>query len=314
MVKKKINSINLKANNNIAFLNLIIPCVLLIFGLLISINGEGLLYWLGQFLLSIFFLQTFILLHECAHLSFFKSHVLNRIIGHIFGFLSFILFYSWQQMHNLHHRWTGWRDKDPTTETTVSPSSSKAKNAIVNLAWKLCIPVFYLSYKFSNYWNVWKIKRFLNPKKYRKAKIQILLYLMIYSVLIFFFLNVIIHFFLYAFLVSLLWKELVIMTQHTHIDIPVANNKEVKPISYINQVQYTRSFYSNTFFTRYFLFNFNLHQAHHAYPGIPAYRLSNIELELPQKPQFINWLYRSKKMKGVDYIFRTSKHTCETFD
>jgi len=282
-------------------------------GILMSLKNDGIIYWFGQLLLSLFFLQTFILLHECAHLSFFKSHRLNKIMGHVFGFLSVIPFYSWQQMHNLHHRWTGWRDKDPTTETTVAPSASKAKNRIVNIAWKCFIPVFYLSYKLSNYWNIWKIKRFLNPKKYSKARNQVLLYLAIYILLFILFCDVISHLFMFAFLISLLWKELVIMTQHSHIEIPISNNEQVKPISYVDQVQYTRSFYMNAFFTKYFLFNFNLHQAHHAHPGIPAYKLSDIDLALSQKPQFINWLYKSKKMNGVDYIFKTSKHTGERF-
>ncbi|WP_223548456.1 fatty acid desaturase [Aestuariivivens sp. NBU2969] len=313
MNQNKTISKNLKARNDIAFFSLLIPVTLLVSGVLLSIKYEGLLYWVGQLVLSFFFLQTFILLHECAHLSFFKSRSINVVFGHLFGILSFIPYYSWQQMHNLHHRWTGWRDKDPTTESTISPSSSKVKNCIVNIAWKLCIPLFYLSYKLSNYWNLFKIKRFLNPKKYKKVKTQFLVYLAVYAMLFYFFWKYIVQVFIFAFAISLLWKELVIMTQHSHIEIPISNNKEVKPISYLDQVQYTRSFYVNLFFAKYFLFNFNLHEVHHAHPGIPSYKLSDIKLEAHQKPNFFYWLFKAKKMKGVDYIFKSSKHTGEMF-
>jgi omega-6 fatty acid desaturase (delta-12 desaturase) len=313
MNQNKTISKNLKARNDIAFFSLLIPGTLLFSGVLLSIKYEGLLYWVGQLVLSFFFLQTFILLHECAHLSFFKTRSINVVFGHLFGILSFIPYYSWQQMHNLHHRWTGWRDKDPTTESTVSPSSSKAKNHIVNIAWKLCIPLFYLSYKLSNYWNLFKIKRFLNPKKYKKVKTQILVYLAVYALLFYFFWEYIVQIFIFAFAISLLWKELVIMTQHSHIEIPISNNEEVKPISYLDQVKYTRSFYVHLIFAKYFLFNFNLHEAHHAHPAVPAYKLSSINLDSPRKPTFFYWLFRAKKMKGVDYIFKTSKHAGEMF-
>ena len=46
---------------------------------------------------------------------------------------------------------------------------------------------------------------------------------------------------------------------------------------------------------------------------IPAYKLAAIHLETLRKPTFFYWLYRAKRMQGVDYIFKTSKHTGELF-
>ncbi|WP_242083502.1 fatty acid desaturase family protein [Aestuariivivens sediminis] len=313
MNKHNTISSNLKARDDLAFYSLLIPMTLLSLGVLLSSNNDGILYWTGQLLLSFFFLQAFILLHECAHLSFFKTRSINKVLGHVFGFLSMIPYYSWQQMHNLHHRWTGWRDKDPTTETTINPSSSAVKNLVVNITWRLFIPVFYLSYKLSNYWNLFKIKRFLSPKKYNRVKTQAIIYILIYILLSYFFGGLMVHIFVPAFAISLLLKELVIMTQHSHIEIPVSNHKEVKPLPYLDQVKYTRSFYIHACFTRYFLLNFNLHEAHHAHPAIPAYKLSKVNLAISERPTFISWFIKAKKMKGVDYIFKTSKHTGEFF-
>jgi len=309
MKEKKSDQLNFEAKNSSAFYFLIIPVLLVVSGWFLSFSFNIYLYWTGQLILSVFFLQTFILLHECAHLNFFKTRILNVIFGHLFGGLSLIPFYSWQQMHNLHHRWTGWRDKDPTTETTITPSKSKFTHFVINLAWWLFIPLFYLSYKLSNYWNLFKIKRFVNPKKYKKVRFQVIVYFVVYAVLGYFFWGFLMRFLVPAFAISLVWKELVIMTQHSHVEMPISTNDEVKPFSYLEQVKYTRSFYLNTFVSKYFLFNFNLHEAHHAYPGIPSYKLSYIDLNIAHAPMFLKWLYNAKSMKGVDYIFKTTKQT-----
>lgn len=302
-----------KASNLRAFLSLIIPLLLATGGILLALSVNKLLYWSGQLLLSFFFLQTFILLHECAHLNFFSSRKLNNFFGHIFGLLSMIPFYTWQHMHNLHHRWTGWRDKDPTTEKTVEPSQSPVMRTVANVCWFLFIPIFYIVYKLSNYWNLLKIRRFLNPKKFRQAIFHVVAYSLVYVILGYFlggFLAVLLG---PAFILSLVWKELVILTQHSHIDIPVSNGEAVRPIAYKDQVPYTRSFYVNAFFARHFLFNFNLHEAHHAHPGLPAYWLEKVVLNVPEKPRYLTWFKKAKAMKGEDYIFRTSKHTGKFF-
>ena len=298
-----------KSNNRKAVTSLMIPFALLFTGIYLSYIDILWFYFGGQFILSFFFLQTFILLHECGHFSFFKSRLLNHVFGQIFGILTIIPFYNWRQIHYLHHIWTGWRDKDPTTEKTVEPSNSKAIRIITNISWRLYIPIFFLSYKFSNYWNLNKIKRFLNVEKYRIAVVNLVLYILIYAVLIYFFGGFLLVYVLPAFLLSLVWKELVILTQHSHIEIPVSNGNNVRPVSTLKQVEYSRSFYINPFISQYFLFGFNLHEVHHAYPGIPAYWLQNIDLGIEKKPKYKDWLSQAKSMKGEDYIFRTSKHT-----
>jgi len=313
MSGQKLKLTDFKASNGNAFLSLVIPAILAVSGILLALSDTPLLYWAGQFLLSFFFLQTFILLHECAHLNFFKSRWLNTLFGHFFGLLSMIPFFTWQHMHNLHHRWTGWRDKDPTTEKTVEPSKSPVMRTVANVCWFLFIPIFYIVYKLSNYWNLLKIKRFLNPKKFKTSTYHVAVYFLVYVALGYFLGAFLISLLAPAFLISLVWKELVILTQHSHIDIPLSEGEEVRPIAYKEQVQYTRSFYVNAFFARHFLFNFNLHEAHHAHPGLPAYWLEKVALGVPREPRYITWFKKAKSMKGEDYIFRTSKHTGKFF-
>jgi omega-6 fatty acid desaturase (delta-12 desaturase) len=303
-MKPTLNSNNLKALAYLAG-----PLILLASAaFLYTLNGR-ISYLLGTTLLSFFFTQTFILLHECGHLNYFGNKATNKIFGHVFGLLSGIPFYTWRHMHNLHHRWTGWRDLDPTTEKTVKPAESKITQLVVNTCWLLFIPIFYLTYLFSNYWNLFKIKRFVPAHVLKLAVINISLYLSFYLFVVYYFPAFVLYYLLPAFVLSLVWKELLIMTQHTHIEIPVSGGADVRPVPFTEQVKYTRSFYTFPFFARYFLLNFNLHEVHHAYPGLPAYRLDKIDLNVPLKPKFSEWLIKAKSMKGEDYIFRTSKCT-----
>ena len=302
-----------KANDLKALKGLIIPLFISVVGCYLSLFLEIWIYISGQILLSIFFLQTFILLHECGHLNYFKTRSLNIIFGHFFGLMTLIPFFTWQNMHNLHHKWTGWRDKDPTTEKTVKPQESIIMRALANVAWLFFIPLFYLSYKLSNYWNLLKINRHLNHTKLRVAAVQVILYFTTYVLCIILFPYVILKFILPAFVLSLVWKELVIMTQHSHIEIPISKGQNVKPIAYSKQIQYTRSFYINNWIAHNLLFNFNLHEIHHVYPGLPAYFLSKVDLGLTKHPRYYNWFKQAKSMKGEDYVFRTSKHTGKKF-
>ena len=299
----------LKASNLRALGYLAGPVVLLVSSALLFRSNSRVSYLLGTILLSVFFMQTFILLHECGHLNYFENKATNHIFGHVFGLLSGIPFYTWRHMHNLHHHWTGWRDLDPTTEKTVKPGESRITQVVVNTCWWLFIPIFYLIYLFSNYWNLLKIKRFVPPAVLKLAVINLSLYLSFYFVIMYLFPAFVLYYLLPGFALSLVWKELLIMTQHTHVEIPVSEGAEVRPIPFMEQVKYTRSFYTFKFVARYFLLNFNLHEVHHAYPGLPAYWLDQIDLDIPRTPKFSKWLITAKSMKGEDYIFRTSKHT-----
>jgi omega-6 fatty acid desaturase (delta-12 desaturase) len=302
-----------KADNGRAFSFLITPLLFVSGAILFFSINTSWSYWTGLLCLSFFLTQSFILLHECAHLNFFRTIRLNKVFGNVFGLVSLLPFTTWMHMHNQHHKWTGWRDLDPTTEKTVKPSGSILVKTIVNISWFLFIPIFYLSYHLSNYWNLFKIKRFVSKNVYRTAVVSLVVYCLIYGVCTVFFTEAVVKYFLPAFLLSMVWKELIILTQHSHIEIPISNGEEVRPVSYAEQIKYTRSFYTVPFISRYFLFNFNLHEAHHVYPGLPSYYLDKIDLNVPRKPMYSEWFVEAKSMSGENFIFRTSKQTGRNF-
>lgn len=297
-----------KANNVEAFLHFLFPLGLMIAGLYLSEYTIWSFYYiLGQFLLGVFFFQCFILLHETGHFNYFNSRILNKSFGYIFGFLSAIPFTSWIEIHNLHHKWTGYRDKDPTTEGTVRPSFGPVTRFLVNASWLLWIPLFTIGYRLGNYWKLSKLKKYLPKKAMPLVYVNIAIQLTGYVLLFFFFGQWMLTHILLAYIISLMISDLFILSQHSHIEIPIAGESTVKPIRYADQVPYTRSLALSKYVGRLIYFNFNLHELHHAYPGLPAYHLDKVDEKTPNKVGFFQYLTDAKGMSGMQFVFSTSK-------
>jgi omega-6 fatty acid desaturase (delta-12 desaturase) len=71
-------------------------------------------YWL-TLLLSVFaagfMIRIFIIFHDCGHGSFFKSKLLNRVVGIIAGLIVFTPYNKWHHEHKIHHQTVGNLDK-----------------------------------------------------------------------------------------------------------------------------------------------------------------------------------------------------------
>lgn len=296
-----------KASNTRAVLFLIVPIIFMGTGVYLSyLPMWSFGYILGQLLLGIFFFQCFVLLHETGHFSYFKNRFANKLFGNIFAFISFIPFTSWVEIHNLHHKWTGFRDKDPTTEGTVSPKFHPLTKLLVNLSWLIWFPLFTIGYRIGNYWNIGKIKRHVLSLRLNKIYINIILQTMCYVLLFSFGSYWIFQHVLLGYVISLIISDLFLLSQHSHIKIPIAGELPVKPIRYSEQLKYTRSINFSRLIGRFIYFNFNLHELHHFYPGLPAYHLDKINLKTPNKVNFINYLVDAKLMSGMDFVFNTS--------
>jgi omega-6 fatty acid desaturase (delta-12 desaturase) len=55
--------------------------------------------------------RTFVLMHDCAHGSFFLSKRANRVVGAVTGLLTLIPFEHWRHEHSLHHASAGDLDR-----------------------------------------------------------------------------------------------------------------------------------------------------------------------------------------------------------
>lgn len=297
-----------KSNNKKALSFLVLPLSFLIIGIAFSYyEAFSLTYLFGQILLSLFFFQCFILLHEAGHYSFFVGKATNKIAGHLFAFLSIIPFSSWVEIHNLHHKWTGYRDKDPTTEGTVSPKFNFFTRLLVNLSWLVWFPLFTIGYRLGNYWNIKKLNKHLPKSLMPAIYLNMIVFLILYGIVFIIFGNWLVKHFLLAYFISLIISDLFILSQHSHIEIPIAGNDVVRPIKFSEQLVYTRSISFMGMVEKFLFLNFNLHELHHNYPGIPAYQLHKINKATPNKVKFLNYLIDAKSLSGMKFVFSTSK-------
>ncbi len=294
----------LKKSNAQAMKYLMLPFFFLA-AMISTLNEGGVNYWAGQLLGAIFFAQAFILLHETGHRSFFKSNKLNSFFGHFFSLFVFIPYYNWLEIHDLHHKWTGWRDKDPTTEKTFEDRLSSFQTNLINFCWKFYIPLFSIGYRLGIYWKAEKLKRHLPTGNYKRCIKEMYLYGGFYLITIFlfpgFYLSV-----LPAILLSFVITDIITLSQHSHIEMPISNGEDVNPLKFKDQAKYSRSLIFPSFVSEFILFNFNFHENHHIYPGLPCYHLNKLSEQHTNSFPFLPWLKKVKSMDGVSFIFRTS--------
>ncbi len=296
----------MKKNNLSAILRLIIPCLLAVFFFTFLSSQSIYFYIASQIMGAIFLAQCFILLHEFGHNSFFNSNILNSIFGYFVSFFVFIPFKNWREIHSLHHSWAGWRDKDPTTENTMAEQYSPKLQKIINFCWKYYIPVFTLGYRFGTYWGSAKLQKHLDKKSYSLCQWQKYIYSLIYLVLIILYPKDLLLS-LPAILISFMITDIITLSQHAHIKMKTSKGETVKPLKPSLQAHYSRSLIFPKFFSEYFLFNINYHEAHHQYPGIPCYFLPTVKIQSTNSYLFFPWLKKVKSMPGIDFIFNSSK-------
>jgi len=92
-------------------INSVLPYMLLWLAMVWSLNIS---YFLTLFLSVFaagFLIRNFIIFHDCVHGSFFRSQLLNRVLGIILGILTFTPFHKWRHEHIEHHATVGNLDK-----------------------------------------------------------------------------------------------------------------------------------------------------------------------------------------------------------
>ena len=282
---------------------------LLALGSYLSLMGGTGAWIAGQALLVLFFNVAFCLMHEFGHLSFFKSRAANHALGYLCGFACFVPFASWYRIHKLHHRWTGWRDRDPTTRVTTTPPGALTAR-IINACWKLWIPVFSIAYRVNTYWSFALLKRELAPDEFRSCQINMAMQLAAYAAL--YFLvgpALLLKVFGVAFFVSLALMDPILLSQHSHIEMPLAAGESVRPMNTDTQVGYTRSIEFPKLVSLLMLVGFDRHEEHHRSPTTPGYELSFRESKLARTYGGFAWIRAAKKIPAATLIFSTEAKT-----
>ena len=266
-----------------------------------------LLAWLvGQVLLALALVQWFVLLHESGHGILFRTSRWNELAGHVSGFFSFIPFESWTAVHNQHHRWTGWQDLDPTTAALVQRELSGAEKILVNVCWRLWIPLFLVIYRVNNFWN-WPRLRRLFPDRGLQPRfaVNMLVLAVLYGSIVYA-LGVIslLGRLGVGILLSMVFLDSLILSQHTHIPMTLSQGNPVEPYSAREQDVFTRSLRFPRWFSQWFLVNVDAHELHHVYPSVPGYLLGRIDRSPKNLADGWRWILAARRLPGTVFLFQ----------
>lgn len=264
---------------------------------------------LGQVLVAVAFVQWFGILHECGHHTFFRSRFTNALFGHLAGFLALIPFASWQRVHALHHRWTGWQDKDPTTAGLARPHG-RLDRLVANFCWRCCIPIFSVIYRLSNYWHLPRLRRYLGPGALRPMATNALVLLLLYGGLIYVLgAGTVLRLVGLGLLLGLMFQDLFLLGQHTHIPQNLAGDNPVEPIPFVEQDVFTRSVLFPDWVSRYVLFGSDAHELHHMFPNIPGYHLRGIEVPTENNISWWRFFREARRLPGEVFLFENRNQT-----
>lgn len=278
-------------------------------GVWLAYQGSVLAWALGTFLLIGCLIKWFVLMHECGHKTLFATQPLNVAVGHLAGFFAGFPFQSWRSIHHQHHKWTGWQDKDPTTNILVPRELPRAYAALMNFCWRCWIPVFALVYRLNNYWNVPRLfMLFPRPAQRRRHLLNVVALLVGYAVLLTVALLhldgfTIVKIIGVPLLVSNQLLDVLLLNQHTHIPMRVSDGGEVEPFSYAEQVPFTRSLAFPRWLSQWLLIGFDAHELHHEFPRAPGYRLNEIRRPMPNEVPPLRWALAAKRIPATVFLY-----------
>lgn len=298
--------------------HLAVATLTILSGLLLSILSSHLSLWLiGQLVLGIGLTQVFVLMHEAGHGTLLKSEQWNRVIGSCCGFLCLFPFNAWKLIHRKHHVWTGWKDKDPTTENLLPREIKTWEKLVFNNCWRFWIPIFGVAYRIQHFWNPLKFKHHASASQRRTIIRGIILQLTAYALLIAFAgWWVVLSTFGLAFFIHLTICDPIILSQHSHIPQEISEGKDVAPFDRSEQDVFTRSLEFPKLFSKWVLLRFDLHELHHMYPRVPGYHLDKLptqNADLPNTYNWWTWIREAKRLPAHQLIFHNRDETGWTF-
>jgi len=301
----------LKPSNALGFLFVSSDVGLTALAFLLSSSQETLLWLAGQVVLATALVQWFVLLHEAGHNTLFRSRRLNNVTGQLASFFALIPFNSWKLVHGMHHHWTGWQDLDMTTATLVPRRLSWLERIVINICWRLWIPLFSVLYRINNFWNFPRLYR-LFPEWQRRRKLLagIVALALAYGITVYLvgWLELLRVAGL-ALLLTFIVQDLIILSQHTHVPLELSHGAMVRPFPPALQEVYTRSLRFPRWFSSWILLHLDAHELHHMYPRVPGYRLGKIGYSPVNEVHWWHWLMKAKRVPGVVLLFQNRRQS-----
>ncbi len=282
-------------------------CLLLtVAGIALAGRPHPIAWVVGQALLALALVQWFVLLHECGHGILFRTPRWNHLAGQIAGVFSFIPFHAWTAIHNQHHHWTGWQDLDPTTATLVPRELSRAERVLMNVCWRFWIPIFVLVYRINNFWNWPRLQKLFPASPLRKRiAVNILGLAALYVGVIYAFgFSTLLRSLGVGVLLSMVFIDSLILSQHTHVPMKVSGNESVRPFSAREQEVFTRSLRFPRWFSQWILANVDAHELHHIHPQIPGYFLSRVDYQPKNIAVWWRWILAARRLPAEVFMFQ----------
>jgi fatty acid desaturase len=265
-----------------------------------ALSTLSLPFWIaGQIILGISFWRSFAILHACGHHAFSTHKRVDDVIGLSQSVFCFIPYYSWKFIHFDHHRWTGWLDLDPTMRN-LEKQNSKFNLTILNLCWKLWIPVISIHYIVTVFF-----KRSETLTRRPAVAASILLVLITHAVLMW---ELDWQYFRYFGLSAFIYLNLgdiSLLTQHVHLPMDHSRGSEVSPKKLWEQDEYSHTVELPGWISRWIVLGFNYHSLHHLFPTMPYYHSGKIIFRGRHTHDGKSWILKAKGMKASELIYLT---------
>ena len=177
---------------------------------------------LAIMLLSLAFVQLYLLVHEATHNALSKNVRVNDFLGHILSWIISMPYLARKRSHHFHHTDTGHPINDPTNfraKESAEKLTQRDKNTL-NFLWKCWYPVL-VSTERMGLWSAAfnENEKVLRSSNLKKEKFYVWLYLVGYAAvfsLLYYFSLLKLYYALYlpAFIVLLVCEELLNLPHH----------------------------------------------------------------------------------------------------
>ena len=278
--------------------------------IVMSTGDSAVVWFFGQLLLGVCMLQWFVLQHDLGHRALLKSARISAVIGHLSSLFCLLPYWPWQRVHHAHHRWTGWREPDPTIPDKAHADYGPGLTAVINFCWRFWVPVFAMSFSTQTFWNLRRLNRlFPDTPSRRRHRFSVVFLSVVLLGLMLVFRERFFQVWLLAFFVFMSISDPYLLSQHTHIDYLDTDGVAPTPVPFAMQDQFSRTLRYPTWIERYVLYSSNMHGLHHRVPHVPCYRLHDHPQQPDNEIRWWKWLLLAKRMKGKDLIFLSTRVT-----
>ncbi|MDJ0686712.1 MAG: fatty acid desaturase [Alphaproteobacteria bacterium] len=231
-------------------------------------------YVLSQVLAALFLHHSYLIVHECAHNSFFPRTFLNTALGTLHGVFALLPFQVRKAEHMQHHNLSNNLDHEPTLQRAVDTfhviERSPRLKALFNVMWRCWIPILVINEHIRLWTAPFKTKD-ARPRRVRRQRMSVLITGIGVALLVLAAGLSNAAAFLPAVYLYLALVEAVNLPHH--FDAPLYRGR---PKKLWEHDAVTESCRTIPFVSKWLMMNFNLHTEHHLYPYLPWHQLPEV--------------------------------------